>query len=220
MKTGEYIRIIVKDHGAGMESEVLRRAADPFFTTKKDKNRKGLGIPASIGIIEGHRGRMLMSSNVGAGTEVQVFLPVTDRDLEAAVHAEESVSAGPRRVLVVDDEEIILSLASDMLRKLGYEVSTALSGYEAIEIVGEQKVDLVLLDLVMPEMNGQETFHRLREIDPELPVILSSGYCEDSVIQKILNEGAISFLVKPYRLKDMSRVLHEAVKISGPMAGK
>ncbi len=211
MPVGEYVRICVKDQGAGMEPEVLRRAVDPFFTTKREKGGKGLGVPAAVGIVKGHRGKMFLTSRFGEGTEAVVFLPVTmKRPREIVTSAVMTREAG-RRVLVVDDEEIVCSLASDMLANLGYETVTALSGGDALALAGTMHFDLVILDLVMPEMNGQEVFYCLKESNPQLPVIISSGYSEDSVIHKLLIDGAVCFLKKPYRLNDLSLAIRNAV---------
>ncbi|MBN1163201.1 MAG: response regulator [Candidatus Krumholzibacteriota bacterium] len=211
MDTGNYLEIKISDQGKGMNPDTLWRAADPFFTTKRSQKRKGLGLPVARGIVEGHRGKMLIHSKWGEGTEVTIFLPLTDKEQEAESADTARTQARTQRVLVVDDEEIILGLASDMLVRLGYEVETAVSGHEAIEIVRAKQIDLVILDLVMPEINGPETFAQLRKINPELPVIISSGFCEGSVIQDMLRNGAKSFLKKPYRLHDISNVLREAV---------
>ena len=210
MMSGEYVEIRVKDKGCGMDPSVLRRAPEPFFTTRGERKHKGLGLPAAIGIIEGHRGKVDMTSRLEEGTEVTIYLPVTKKI------PQDSVQFSPRcntayRVMIVDDEQIILDLASDMLSRLGYDSLAAGSGGRALEIIEEEKIDLVLLDLLMPEMSGQETFFLLREKAPELPIIISSGYSEDMVIRDLLDAGAISFLKKPYKLKDMTAILQNAL---------
>ncbi len=219
MKTGEYVRISVRDAGPGMDPTVLRRVTEPFFTTRQDRSHRGLGLPAAIGIVEGHKGKMYLTSRPGSGTEVVIYLPVTDKAQKESTRKSHE-GMGGCRVLVVDDEEIILDLATDMLGRLGYDVLTAGSGQKAIELLGREKVDLVFLDLLMPEMSGQEAFYRIRETAPDLPVIISSGYSEDSVIRGLLDEGAVSFLRKPYRLQDMADVLREALGVAGYNARK
>jgi len=219
MKAGGYLRISVKDGGCGMGSDVLRKSTELFFTTKQEAGKKGLGLPAAIGIIESHRGVLEVKSRRGTGSEVLIYLPVTRREPESTATFTPRGDTKVNKVLVVDDEQIVCELASDMLGRLGYDAVTALSGNEALEAMRNSRFDLVLLDLLMPEMNGQETFHRLKEIDPDIPVILSSGYSEDSVVQRLLEEGAISMLKKPYRLADLKVALDESARTIGRLTG-
>jgi len=216
MRDGEYIRVKIRDSGRGMQPDVLRRASDPFFTTKKSEGKRGLGLPVAIGIIESHDGKLLMRSDPGVGTEVTVFLPVTYSSVreEAPMETEGYEKI---RVLVVDDEEIVCSLVSDMLSVLGVEAVPVCSGREAIEIVNREKIDLVILDLVMPEMNGQEVFYRLKKTHPEIPIIVSSGYVDETIVQKLLSDGAVSFLKKPYVLEDLKKTVKKVAGLRKAM---
>ncbi|MBU8920603.1 MAG: response regulator [Bacteroidales bacterium] len=219
MMSGEYVEIRVKDKGSGMDSSVLRRSPEPFFTMRGERKHKGLGLPAAIGIIEGHRGKIDMTSRPEEGTEVIIYLPVTKKTPQDSVQFN-PLHTTACRVLIVDDEQIILDLASDMLTRLGYVAVIAESGIRALEILEDKKIDLVLLDLLMPEMSGQETFFKLKEKIPDLPIIISSGYSEDMVIRDLLDAGALSFLKKPYRLKDMTAILQNALGAIGSASVK
>jgi two-component system cell cycle sensor histidine kinase/response regulator CckA len=213
MASGDYLRIEFKDEGSGMESEVLKRAEEPFFTTKREKGRRGLGLPVASGIIKGHSGTLNIKSKLGEGTEAVILLPVTEESVESIRSSVARGREGTVTILVVDDEEIVCCLASDMIKRLGYQPLTALGGKEALKIAEDSEVDLVILDLVMPEMNGQEVFYSLKESYPDLPVIISSAYSEDAVIQRLMSEGAKSFLKKPYRLRNLSVAVREALEI-------
>jgi len=216
MKDGEYLRIKISDAGSGMQPEILRRASDPFFTTKKREGKRGLGLPVAIGIIESHDGKLLMRSDPGIGTEVTVLLPVTYSSVtEDTSYEEEAYERF--KVLVVDDEEIVCSLVSDMLTTLGIESIPVYSGREAIELVEREKIDLVILDLVMPEMNGREVFYRLKKSHSEIPVIVSSGYVDETIVHRLLSDGAISFLKKPYVLDDLKKAIRKAAGLRKAM---
>ncbi|MBN2070811.1 MAG: response regulator [Candidatus Krumholzibacteriota bacterium] len=212
MTTGDYIRITISDDGIGMAPSVFRRAAEPFFTTRKEMGNKGLGLPAAIGIIEGHQGKMDVRSRENTGTEVMIFLPLTAMDQKNQGGGSWN-SKETKKILIIDDEEIILDLAAAMLAMLGYEAVRAESGQKGLEILKSQRIDLVFLDLVMPEMSGDEVFTRIKEFKPDLPIIIASGYSEDFVIQQLLDRGAVSFLKKPYRLKDMAAVMQGAMGV-------
>jgi PAS domain S-box-containing protein len=214
MKPGDYVKVVIRDRGMGISDEILNRVEVPFFTTKDDPSHKGLGLPAAKGIVENHRGKMVISSRENEGTEVMVFLPSTVKEAEPVASFGGEKEQKQLNVLVVDDEKIVCELASEMLSTLGHRAFIASSGSEGLEILKEEDIDLVVLDLVMPEMNGQEVFRRIKGLDSATPVVISSGYSEDEVVRKLLREGAVSFLKKPYRLEDFSSVL-DRVFVSG-----
>ncbi|MCD6380137.1 response regulator [bacterium] len=209
MKSGKFICIEIRDYGNGMERDVLGKAKMPFFTTKEGSKHRGLGLSAAEGVIENHRGKLEIESYEGKGTKVVIYLPVTEKLTTPTVQFRKDTLTKTLRVLVVDDEEIVCGLAKEMLETKGHRAITALSGKDALNIIkkGKADIDIVILDLIMPGMNGQEVFHELKEIASEIPVIISSGYGEDNVIQQLLKEGAASFLKKPYRLNDFYSAL-------------
>jgi PAS domain S-box-containing protein len=213
-RPGRYVCLKVKDTGSGMDEETRARIFEPFFTTKEVGKGTGLGLSMAHGVIENHDGFIEVQSALGKGTRFQLYLP--------AIEAEKAEEMGPerpqppeaivmdsakkdKRILVVDDEEIIRYLAVDMLTGLGYETVSAADGLEAVNIFEKEKdaIDLVLLDMIMPKLGGVETFRRLRDIDPAVPIVLISGYTKDEAAQELLDEGASSFIQKPYKLEEL-----------------
>jgi len=211
MREGEYVRVKLKDAGAGMKPEILRKAPDPFFTTKRHYGRRGLGLPVSIGIVENHGGKLLIKSKPGEGTEVIVLLPVTYSEVREGGTVERRGEVDKLRILVVDDEEIVCGLVQDMLNVLGIEAVPAYSGREALDLISKKDFDLIILDLVMPEMNGREVFYRLKEMHREIPVVISSGYTDETIVRRLLSDGAVAFLKKPYVLDDLEKVLEKVI---------
>jgi len=201
---GSYVRFSVTDTGVGMDPETRQRIFDPFFTTKEPGRGTGLGLAMVYGIIKNHDGMITVSSKEGAGTTFNLFLPARKGLAVAATNADARAPRGVGTVLLVDDEEIAIKIGRRMLERLGYKVITAQSGAQALELIkrGEQ-IDIVLLDMVMPEMSGGETFDRIREVAPDLKVVLSSGYSRDSQAEAIMSRGCLGFLQKPYRLEDL-----------------
>jgi PAS domain S-box-containing protein len=200
---GPQVYVEIRDAGAGMDEPTLARIFDPFFTTKF--TGRGLGMAAVLGIIRGHRGAIRIVSQPGQGTTVTVMFPPATIDQEAprrVVTADGPTAAhiGKPLVLVVDDEQTVLSVTSQMLERSGYEVITAASGHEAIERFSERAPDVsvVLLDLTMPDLNGDEVFAKIRQVDPSARVILMSGYSEQKAAAQFRTDGLAGFLQKPF----------------------
>ncbi len=206
---GSYVVLEVEDTGCGMNREVLERIFDPFFTTKT--TGRGLGLSALLGILRGHNAGLRIASEPGRGSKFQLFFPAASSRLPApAETAPEGSSKGLRgRVLVVDDEELILETTAMALSAIGFEVVRARDGLEALARVESDRdgLDLVLMDLTMPRMDGREAFLALHRLAPGLPVILSSGYNEQDSLQAFEGEGPAAFLQKPYQLQELRRVL-------------
>ncbi len=204
LAAGSYVCIDVSDSGCGMDERTRRRMFDPFFTTKP--NGHGLGLAATVGIVRGHRGAIKVYSEVGRGTTVRVFLPISSV-APAEVTAASSGAVLPRglTVLVVDDEEAVRDLARAVLEHHGIEVLEAEDGESALALYAEAKdrVGLVLLDLTMPGLDGEETFHGLQRLRPAVRVVLSSGYNEQQATGRFGGLGLAGFLRKPYRAEQL-----------------
>lgn len=203
----------VSDNGCGMSQETLSRIFEPFFTTKF--TGRGLGMSAVQGIVRSHRGTINIESTLGVGTRVKILLPalletVDEKKAEGEpVREEKNLKA---KILLVDDEETVLTVGGELLRSLGMEVDVALSGEEAIELFKKETFDLVILDLTMPRMDGVETLRRLREIDHEVRVIMTSGYTEQEVFSRLVGRNRTDFLPKPFSLNELSRAIDNVLR--------
>jgi PAS domain S-box-containing protein len=200
LPAGTYVSFEVHDTGCGIDEATLPRIFDPFFTTKF--TGRGLGLAAVQGIIRGHKGAMQVHSRPGKGTRFKVLLPVVAEAQATIGGATASLdpTAGTGLVLVIDDEDIVRRTAKAMLERYGYAVVLAENGKEGVDLfhVLSDKIRVVLLDMTMPVMNGEETLQRLKAIDPNVKVILSSGYNEVEVIRRFTGAGLAGFIQKPY----------------------
>jgi len=215
LEPGCYVKISVTDTGTGMPKEVQERIFDPFFTTKGSGKGTGLGLATVYGIIKNHKGHINVCSEIGAGTTFTICLPVSEKEI---VEKEEDITVitGDERILIVDDEAIIRNLAKEMLEMLEYKVLLAENGIEAVKIYREKKdeIDLVLLDMIMPDMAGRETFFELKKINPDVKAILLSGFSQDDKANEILNEGVQGFIPKPFKMHELSRIIAGVLKNS------
>jgi PAS domain S-box-containing protein len=215
MVPGRYVMLSVADTGCGIPQEVRDRIFEPFFTTKEQGKGTGMGLAMAYGIVKSHGGFIYADSEVGRGTTMRVYLPRCDAPAERAEPAPVAVSRnGKGRILVVDDEEMVRSLAADYLQELGYDVVTAVDGQHAVERFQELRgdVDLVLVDLVMPRMGGRDCYRALKKMKPEVKTILSTGYGSNSVAQELLDEGMLGFIPKPYELLHLAEMVSRALK--------
>ncbi len=211
--SGPYVKISLTDTGVGMDEKTMERIFEPFFTTKEMGRGTGLGLATVYGIVKGHQGIITVSSKKGQGTTFDIYLPASAKEVPEQKEVQEEILRGKETILVVDDEEIIVTITKEMLKSLGYRVLTAQSGSEALEIYRTRmnEIDLVILDMIMPGMNGGETFDHLKTVNPELKAILSSGYSINGQAQAILDRGCLTFLQKPFALRLLSRKLREVL---------
>lgn len=212
LEEGLYVSLEVSDTGCGMTRDIMDRIFEPFFTTKF--TGRGLGMSAVLGIVRGHKGAIRIYSEQGQGTTFRVLFPAIDI-LEEEIktisgdHDAVNIYQGSGQVLLVDDEEAVLAVAGRMLQVFGYTVVNAKDGCEALEKYSEHDGDFVfvLIDLTMPRMNGEEVFRELRRRNPDLPVIISSGYSENEIAPRFAGKKLAGFIQKPYRLAS----LHETI---------
>ena len=211
LKQGEYVKISVTDTGVGMEKNTLERIFEPFFTTKEVSRGTGLGLASAYGIIKNHNGMIDVTSEKGHGTRFTIFLPRSDKDFLEERPAPEKTLKGNETILLVDDEEMVADIGERMLKKLGYRVLLADSGRKAIQIFekAHHRIDLVILDMVMPDMGGSETFDELKAITPDIKILLSSGYSIDGQASEIMKRGCNGFIQKPFNLKHFSQKIRE-----------
>ena len=211
-KTGNYVKLAVTDEGIGMDQQTQERIFDPFFTTKEMGRRgTGLGLASVYGIIKSHGGYIDVESEKGRGTILTIYLPASGQKISQTDKSADSTREGGGTILLVDDEEMVLNMSAKMLTKLGYTVLKAKSGEEAIAVYKRNKdrIDLVLLDMIMPGMSGKETYEKIRDINRNVKVLLSSGYSIDGQATEILKRGCSGFIQKPFRLEELSGKIRE-----------
>jgi two-component system cell cycle sensor histidine kinase/response regulator CckA len=209
---GKYAVVEVCDNGIGMDAATLERALEPFFTTKPQGKGTGLGLAMVYGTVKNHAGAIRLTSEPGKGTTVKICVPVSNNvQVKGVAKTRASSPIGPRMgtVLLVDDESMVRSSGKRLLERLGYRVLSARNGVEALEMFQQHQTEicLVLLDLIMPVMDGEETFIQLRRIDPSVRVLLSSGYTKEEKADGLMNMGAVGFLQKPFDLKTLVQEL-------------
>lgn len=214
LPAGKYVYMKVSDTGCGMDRETQSRLFEPFFTTKF--TGRGLGMSAVLGIIRGHKGSITVQSEKGKGSTFTVLLPAVESHGECTTAQPPNINAQMNRsgkILLVDDEEIIRHMVGTMLEMFGFEVLTAADGFEALDIYKRHSAEIVcvLLDLTMPRMDGEQTFLQLRQIDPEVRVIMSSGFGEQEIADKFINKGLAAFIQKPYQMNRLEEKIREVL---------
>ena len=211
IEPGRYVKLSVTDTGVGMDEDTRQRIFDPFFTTKKKGRGTGLGLASVYGIINNHDGFIVVTSEVNLGTTFNIHLPLSDKEALPEVSGKDDLIDGTETVLLVDDEEMIRDVGQAMLEKLGYRMFLADSGEQALDLIKNngQEIDLVILDLIMPGLDGGKTFDLIREIKPNMPVILASGYAIDGQANEIMKKGCNGFIQKPYNISDLSQKVRE-----------
>ncbi len=210
---GEYVRIDVTDNGIGIEKGILEKVFDPFFTTKDVDKGTGLGLSVTYGIIRSFSGAIIVESTVGEGTTFSVFIPCCEQEAVKENITFKSVSFNNVTVLLVDDEGSVLSTSSQILASHGFNVLKASDGAEAVEIFRDhhEDIDVVVMDVIMPVLDGQKAFYKMKKIDPGLKVILSSGYTKENNLQELYDAGVLSFLRKPYRQQELLNILSQVL---------
>jgi signal transduction histidine kinase/CheY-like chemotaxis protein len=212
---GEHLVISVSDTGSGISPEDLERIYEPFFTTKGIDEGNGMGLATVYGIIENHDGHIVVSSEVGQGSTFTLYIPSYLAEIEKIEKAaSREISPQGGRILLVDDEAIILAVVPDILKALGYEVETAVNGKEAVQYYKKHsnEIDLVIIDMIMPEMDGRDCFVELKKINPKVRAIVSTGYGLKGEAQSIIDEGVLGFLQKPFHVEQLKKIVADALK--------
>ncbi|MBU4209513.1 MAG: response regulator [Proteobacteria bacterium] len=209
IKPGKYVMVSVTDTGVGMDEETQQHIFEPFFTTKKLGRGTGLGLASAYGIIKNHGGIINVNSKKGEGTTFNFHLPIVEAQVVKSQidDTEEEILYGTETILIVDDEDMVITVSREMLNNMGYDVFIARGGKEALEIFkkDKNKIALVILDMIMPDLGGSQVYDVLKEIKPDIKVLLSSGYSIDGQASKIMSRDCDGFIQKPFNMIQLSK---------------
>ncbi len=208
-RPGRFILLSVADTGVGMEPSTMKRIFEPFFTTKEPGKGTGIGLATAYGIVKQHDGMINAYSEPGKGSIFKVYLPLARMEArEVGADIQGPVTGGSETVLLAEDDSMVRDLATQILKRAGYTVLTASDGYEAVEVFGSAgKVDLLLLDVIMPGMSGHEVMKRIREVQPDIPVLFTSGYTQNVIHTNFVLKEGLRLLQKPYSQEQLLRAL-------------
>jgi two-component system cell cycle sensor histidine kinase/response regulator CckA len=213
LKTGPYVKLTVTDNGKGMDEETKNRIFEPFFTTKFQG--RGLGMAAAYGIVKNHNGWIGADSAPGQGTRLTIYLPALEPKADEVAQDRPSIKRGFGTILLIEDDEMVMEVTREGIQKMGYEVLTAATGREGVKLLETMKrrIDLVLLDFRLPDMNAKQVYLKLKARRPDIKVVVCSGYSIDGPIQEILEAGADGFLKKPFRFAALFRKISEILQV-------
>jgi PAS domain S-box-containing protein len=213
LKPGPYLKLSVSDTGHGIPPDAYEKIFDPYFTTKKKEEGTGLGLAVVQGIVKSHNGAVAVESEVGKGATFHVYLPVIMRKLTTEEEISTPLPMGHERILFVDDEHPLVEIGRQMLQRLGYTVATRTSSIEALELfkANPDRFDLVITDIVMPNMTGEKLAEKMMEIRSNIPVILCTGYSEKITRKRASEMGIQSFLMKPLVMRDLANTVRQAL---------
>jgi nitrogen-specific signal transduction histidine kinase/CheY-like chemotaxis protein len=211
VEPGKYVKISVVDTGVGMDKITRQRVFEPFFTTKELGRGSGLGLASAYGIVKNHGGFIDVFSEPNKGATFNIFLPASDKEVTEESDEAEEVLRGDETLLLVDDEEMIIEVGQKILEALGYKVLVAMNGKEALAIYKDkmESINMVILDMIMPGIGGGETYDKLKSINPDIKVLLSSGYSISGQAAEILERGCDGFIQKPFKLRQVSVKIRE-----------
>lgn len=211
---GNYVKMSISDTGEGIPEGIQSKIFDPFFSTKGKEKGTGLGLAVVYGVVKNHGGYISVKSDPDRGTTFEILLPMSDKSEETTdIVPELKIKGGRETILLVDDEEVLRSLGQEILTQNGYTVLLAFNGIEAIQLYEKQEgnIDLVILDMIMPKMDGLETYKRLKEMNPFLKILITSGYSQDSQNYKEFRNGIEGFIQKPYKIDMLAKKVREVL---------
>lgn len=214
IKPGKYVKISITDTGTGIDKSIQDRIFDPFFTTKEKERGTGLGLASVYGIVSNHNGMINLASEAGKGTTFYLYLPASAKPLPTEKAGADQPVTGNATILLIDDEEMVIDVGGQLLEHLGHEVLIARSGDEAIEIYQNKsdQIDMVILDMIMPGKSGKETFGAIQSINPDVKVLLSSGYSINGQAAEIMAQGCCGFIQKPFGINKLSRKIRDIIE--------
>jgi len=217
-RSGEFVAVSVRDEGTGMERATQQRIFEPFFTTKDQGKGTGLGLSVVYGVVNSHNGFITVQSEPRKGSEFTLCFPLLGEG--SGLHRmrrKRPLARGKETVLVIDDEVDVGEVIGGMLENLGYDVAVVQSGLEALSAYEKgDRYDVIILDMNMPEMGGKETFYRIKNMDPDVCVIVSTGYSNTSIDGTPFKEAIDGFLQKPYQLEELSKTMREVLSRRKP----
>ncbi len=213
---GTYLKVAISDTGTGIDNDSLLHIFEPFFTTKPEGKGTGMGLAAVYGTVRNHSGTIEVETEVGKGTEFSIYLPLDTITPKLKDKNEEGqrIIKGKGNIIVVDDEEVICRTLENILTKIGYNVQIFYDGKSALEKFNKsfKEIDLVILDMLMPEMDGRELYSEMKNLHPEVKAVLSTGFTVDGSAQSLLDEGINGFIQKPFNLSNLSKVVSDVIK--------
>jgi CheY-like chemotaxis protein len=212
-----FVEVAVSDTGTGMDEITKSRIFEPFFTTKEVGKGTGLGLSVVFGVVQEHQGLVDVESEVGRGSTFRIWLPVAEGSIPTVQPLQEPVediAGGRETILVVEDEELMLSLVTSVLEQKGYKVLVARDGEEAVRLHKENigKIDLVLSDIGLPKLDGWEASQRMKQVDPDLRVVVASGYLEPALKSEIMKSGTVALIRKPYSPNEVLGSIRKALE--------
>ncbi len=213
LRKGKYVKVTIRDTGMGMDEETRRHIFEPFFTTKAKERGVGLGLASAYGILRDHQGAIEAASATDRGTQFTLYLPASDKAVPAATYPSKTICKGTETILLVDDEDAILDVCRDILISLGYRIRVASDGPAALDLYSRdpRDIDLVILDMIMPGMSGAQLFEKIRRINPQARVILSTGYSQSDEARQLLNSGCCELISKPFRIEELSQKIRDVL---------